>query len=307
LINQYYQDMDHAYPGVFQRVSNNGQPFIHRGAKCVELRPYSMELADPMHALFTGKTRRMNYRFWAAETLAYIAGWGTRYMHDGLTRLLIALNSNYVKFCHDTLVDRRLNKMVCYGDGFGAGLPRSWRTLDENTGRRQAYVSIWDTDTQQSYEGSPCLTGAQFFSDHAGRLCSLFSIRSNDLNWGFPYDVASFCAIQIAMAGALGMPVGSYHHVACSMHYYENGNMGEGPPNISRYEEEERLASPPEMPPPPERQEFTKLQTRADYMLRVMLSDIENCRPLWKYAPELCDDAWSNGWAKVVRWSWPRR
>ena len=45
-------------------------------------------------------------------------------------------------------------------------------------------------------------------------------MRSNDLNWGTPYDIAAFTCIQCQMASCLGISVGKYHHSVGSLHYY---------------------------------------------------------------------------------------
>ena len=46
-------------------------------------------------------------------------------------------------------------------------------------------------------------------------------MRSNDLWTGFPYDVFQFTAMQILMSMELGLELGSYTHIAGSLHLYE--------------------------------------------------------------------------------------
>src|SRR3569832_1531007 len=60
--------------------------------------------------------------------------------------------------------------------------------------------------------------------------------------------MASFCAIQIAIANSIGMRLGHSVHMATSMHYYLAGPMGEWPPNIRAYDEEMWYRCPPKMP-----------------------------------------------------------
>jgi thymidylate synthase len=53
-------------------------------------------------------------------------------------------------------------------------------------------------------------------------------MRSNDIWMGFPYDVFSFTAMQCLMAMELGLGIGTYTHIAGSLHLYErNGIDGE--------------------------------------------------------------------------------
>jgi thymidylate synthase len=46
-------------------------------------------------------------------------------------------------------------------------------------------------------------------------------MRSNDLVWGFQYDVFFFTLIQEIMANELNVELGSYNHTATSFHVYE--------------------------------------------------------------------------------------
>ena len=46
-------------------------------------------------------------------------------------------------------------------------------------------------------------------------------MRSNDLWLGFPYDVFQFTCMQVLMSMELGIELGSYTHIAGSLHIYE--------------------------------------------------------------------------------------
>ena len=45
-------------------------------------------------------------------------------------------------------------------------------------------------------------------------------MRSNDLWLGFPYDVFQFTCLQVRMAMELGLDIGTYTHIAGSLHLY---------------------------------------------------------------------------------------
>lgn len=55
-----------------------------------------------------------------------------------------------------------------------------------------------------------------------GRLNLTVYMRSNDLLWGFPYDVSAFCFLQQAMAAMLNVGIGTYTHIAGSLHSYDS-------------------------------------------------------------------------------------
>jgi hypothetical protein len=310
MFNREFVTMNEAYWQVYCGITNGGQRFTHRGTECLELRPFHMTISCPQLGLFTGVARRMNYRFWAAETLGYIAGWG---LYDGrrYAELLVKLNSNYANF-RDAYTGL-LNPMVRYGDGFYEGLPRAYDTLLENYDRRQAYISIWQHNTKHSYEESPCMTGCQFFTEQldpdtlSRSLSMLVHMRSNDLNWGVPYDVASMCTILCTMAGALGLPVGRYYHTATSMHYYLNGKMGEAPPRVHPPTEGGFLVEPPSIP------QFTGgMMQDAQAIARELLSCMHDhfvvAGGKGKDFDMGSDErfSWAHDWCEVVRWSWPK-
>lgn len=46
-------------------------------------------------------------------------------------------------------------------------------------------------------------------------------MRSNDLWFGFPYDVFQFTCMQILMSMELELELGTYTHIAGSLHLYE--------------------------------------------------------------------------------------
>lgn len=308
---QEYANMDRAYWDIYKDVETNGEIFVHRGTECVEVRPYSFMIVDPSNGLYTGIKRRMNYRFWAVETLMYIAGWGT-YKEKTAFELLTKVNSNYNNFS----TDGSLNGMVKYGDGFGQGLLRVYDTLKENPLRRQAYVSIWNRDTPHSYEDSPCLIGAQYFVEKIknsegtpeDRLSALYNIRSNDLNWGVPYDVASNCTIMTLIADCLQIPLGYYYHTTCSMHYYMNGNMGEGPPKINPPARQTFLQDPPIIPRFYGKTSMREIYTLADQLLEQLHYYLVLCnKPGHRFASNLEDQHdWIKGICDVIRWSWPK-
>ena len=54
-----------------------------------------------------------------------------------------------------------------------------------------------------------------------GKLDATVYMRSNDIIWGFPYDVFLFSFLQELLAASMGLQLGSYAHFAASLHVYE--------------------------------------------------------------------------------------
>jgi thymidylate synthase len=71
-----------------------------------------------------------------------------------------------------------------------------------------------------SVKDSPCALALQFFI-RQDRLDAVGMMRSNDAIWGLPYDVFLFTMLQELLASQLGVSLGSYTHIAGSMHLYD--------------------------------------------------------------------------------------
>lgn len=207
---------DDIYHTLIQGVLAMGMHEKPRGESCIEMRPCVFQLRKPERGIYTGRSRRLNYRFWAIECLSYIAGWGDQRAH---AELMIAANSQYRRY-YDAQT-QRLQPAVCYGLALRGSLPRIYDLLQKDPYSRQAVASIWSPTTSYGYGESPCTLALHFYKN---LLCLDMSaiMRSNDLDWGTPYDVASFCAIQVTMAGCLGWGQGTYTHHAGSLHVYED-------------------------------------------------------------------------------------
>ena len=65
-----------------------------------------------------------------------------------------------------------------------------------------------------------CTVCLQFFI-REGKLYETVYMRSNDIWYGLPYDALFFTSIQIYLAMKLGVKLGTYTHVAGSLHLYE--------------------------------------------------------------------------------------
>lgn len=88
---------------------------------------------------------------------------------------------------------------------------------DPNT--RQAIVHIKDASNVPTKD-TPCTLTLQFFV-REGKLHLIVNMRSNDIWFGLPYDMFSFTCLQQLMAMELHIPVGTYTHIAGSLHLYQ--------------------------------------------------------------------------------------
>lgn len=87
---------------------------------------------------------------------------------------------------------------------------------DPNT--RQAVIHIKDASCAPTKD-TPCTVYLQFLL-RDGKLNLSVHMRSNDIWMGVPYDMFSFCFLQMKMAMELGVEIGEYNHYAGSLHMY---------------------------------------------------------------------------------------
>jgi hypothetical protein len=108
-----------------------------------------------------------------------------------------------------------------YGPRIGDQLEKVEGQLRRDPSTRQAVVSLWsETDREPSWKDRPCTTEFQLMV-REGALDVFVFMRANDLWTGTCYDVWQFGQVQAAMAHVLGIPHGTYHHYATSLHIYE--------------------------------------------------------------------------------------
>lgn len=176
-------------------------------------------IKDPTRGIVQSDIRKMPMRYAVGELMWYLSGnpmlqaiqnytkaWD-RMSDDG-----IRVNSNYgwcIKYKYD-FDQWEYVKNLFYND--------------INT--RQAVIHIKTADNTPSKDVN-CTVCIQFLA-REGKLHATVYMRSNDIWMGFPYDVFSFTALQCKMAMELGLEIGTYTHIAGSLHLYErNGIDGE--------------------------------------------------------------------------------
>lgn len=103
--------------------------------------------------------------------------------------------------------------------------------LRKDPNSRQAVIHIKTADTHPSKDVN-CTVCLQFFI-REGKLHATVYMRSNDIWMGFPYDVFAFTAMQCKMAMELGVKIGTYTHIAGSLHLYERNGISEENSNQS--------------------------------------------------------------------------
>lgn len=97
--------------------------------------------------------------------------------------------------------------------------------LKNDPDSRQAIIHI-HTPNNKPTKDEVCTLTLQFLIRN-GKLHMITNMRSNDVVFGFTYDVFCFTALQELMAEELGVDLGYYYHNAASLHIYLNNFYGD--------------------------------------------------------------------------------
>lgn len=95
------------------------------------------------------------------------------------------------------------------------------KLLKRKPSSRQAVIQLFNAeDLLRDYKDIPCTCTLQFFV-RKNALHTIVYMRSNDAFLGLPHDVFAFTFIQELIARTLGLRLGTYTHMAGSLHVYD--------------------------------------------------------------------------------------
>lgn len=298
-----YVSMDDAYPDLIQKVDMWGGEFSPKGERCIEMRPYNFAIQHPTLILCRDKGRRLNYRFFAIETLGYIAGIGDDWYADLITRA----NSTFKRFRSP----KGGELIGAYRPVIKKSMVEAAEVLHRDPYTRQAVVSLWSPGVHDKITcNTMCTLSLQFLTQVVRpdrcRLDIVTTMRSNDMDWGFPYDVPAFSSLLCAMAGVLVWDVGHYNHTAGSLHIYEDHR-----PNLSNEFIESR---PLPIPYPKQnigpKENMQVLQYACDDYLKTLHNHVTDGKKwsdfsyLGKRFPEGPGEEYWEYWNNLVRFKW---
>lgn len=215
-VNVKAKNADDAWLELYEILTNDISMSESRDGNVVnEIINTSVCIEDPTRAFMQNQIRKMPARYAIGELLWYLSAkpelkpiqlytsaWD-RMSDDGEH-----VNSNY-GYCIKSKYGFDQYNLVK-------------QLLAEDPGTRQAVIHIKEARDLVNYPTKDvnCTIALQFFI-REGKLYETAHMRSNDLWMGFPYDVFQFCALQVLLAMELGVELGTYTHLAGSLHLYE--------------------------------------------------------------------------------------
>jgi len=201
--------------GLLMLLIERGLPVAPRGKPTQELLNRVHLTLDMRYPVVCQRSRKLNYRFLAAEALWITGG-------DNLLAPLTNVNPGMARFSDDGLT-----LAGAYGPPFVAQVDYVIKTLVDDPETRQATLTLWRQNPAPSKD-IPC-TVAMVFSIRNKKLYSHVFMRSSDAWLGIPYDLFSFtmmaarvaCEHNVRVPNEQRISLGSLTLTPVSSHLYE--------------------------------------------------------------------------------------
>lgn len=202
------EDVAEVYSAIYEDLAN--APRIGpRGKETKELICPQILIRNPRKRLAFHQDRKWNLAYGLAEALLLFLP------HNDL-KYFTYFNRNMGTFSDD-------GKTVqgAYGKRISDHIPSIVTKIKNDPTTRQAAITILQADdVSKTTKDMPCTLSLQFIW-RDGKLNMITNMRSNDIIWGFQYDVFMFTLMQEIIANTCGLEVGWYLHRPTSLHVYD--------------------------------------------------------------------------------------
>ena len=204
------KEINQLYRNIAEDVMTNGEYIA--GTK--ELNNYVVKLENPNNAVATIRSL----------PLSYLCGELVWYWSGNNDIEFISLFSNFWKHISD---DGQTNNsaygyLIHKAHGFDQ-LDLVVELLKKDPNSRRAVININYPNINRNRittKDEQCTLSLQFLV-RDNKVLMTTIMRSNDLYFGFSFDVPYFTSLQKYVAESLGLEMGTYTHFATSMHIYE--------------------------------------------------------------------------------------
>lgn len=196
------------YRMLLESVIAHGDVVTPRGLSCIEQRNVMITFHPVEDVLAIGCGRKFNTKLAAYEALCLIAG-------VSLPAKAVKIAPNLEQFTND-----EGGFDGAYGPRTAEQLKAAIVRLQSDMDTRQACVTLWRSwDLDVPTKDLPCTVYLNF-AIRNNKLLMTTHMRSQDLWWGWPYDIVQFTQLQHTIANVLDVKCGHYTHVIDSLHVY---------------------------------------------------------------------------------------
>ncbi len=178
-------------------------------------------IEDPTRCILKSPIRKLPMRYMVGELLWYLSGNSSL---DAIRLYTAAWNrmSDDGKYVNSNY-GNRIQLATCeYSGEIFDQMEMVRQMLIKDPASRQAVIHIKQARNLLKHPTKDvnCTVCLQFFIREEELYMTTY-MRSNDLWMGFPNDIFQFTAMQIYLAMRLGVGLGTYTHIAGSLHLYE--------------------------------------------------------------------------------------
>lgn len=203
---------EEAFNALKEQAENGFADSSRDGAVVGELLDAVLCVEDPTRSIVTSPIRKMPMRYAVGELAWYLAGSNRVSDISRFAKKWVDISDDGVT--NNSAYGYRIQQMFGFDQWeYVKGL------LQKDPNTRQAVIHIKNASNVPTKD-TPCTVYLQFFLRDE-QLHMSVHMRSNDIWMGVPYDMFSFCFLQMKMAMELGVYVGSYTHYAGSLHMYQ--------------------------------------------------------------------------------------
>jgi len=179
-----------------------------RSNKTKELVCPQILITNPRARIAYHKVRGWNLAYALAESMLL-------FMKKNHVEYFSTLNSKMKDFAEDDVL------YGAYGYRIAEYIPSIIKKLRDDESTRQAAMTILKAeDANVKTKDLPCTMSLQLII-RENKLNMVTSMRSNDIIWGFQYDVFMFTTMQEIIANELDIKIGWYLHRPTSLHVYD--------------------------------------------------------------------------------------
>lgn len=208
--------VDEVWTTAFDMLSKQAQSGVRENSRdgdvVGEITDAVIQVEDPTRNIVRNPVRKMPLRYAIGELAWYLSG-------SNKVTDISQFSSVWEKLSDDGETNNSAYGWRIFSK-FGFDQWEHVKTLlQKDPLSRQAVIHIKDADNRLTKD-TPCTVYLQFLI-RDGKLHLSVHMRSNDVWMGVPYDMFSFCFLQVKMAMELGVKVGHYTHYAGSLHLYE--------------------------------------------------------------------------------------
>ena len=209
------KDANDAWIKTIKYLKKYGKESAPRSKRIKEILGYNICIENPKNKIIYCPTRKMSLPYAVGEFIYYITG-------DNSLEFIQYYSNQFKNFTDD---DKTINS--AYGHrifGYTNLIDfNQWehvkKQLKEDIDTRQAIIHLHLPNNKKTND-ELCTLTLQFIIRN-NKLNLFVNMRSNDIIWGFTYNVFNFTLFQELMANELNIEVGYYYHNAASMHIYE--------------------------------------------------------------------------------------